>query len=102
MDDFDPMDVVGQEDKHLAVEAAAKLAREEIVHDFLWLMKDKRGRRIVWRALGDAGVFHTSFTPDPYVHAFQSGRRDAGLKLLAQINEICPELYTTMMKEQLK
>lgn len=102
MGEFDPMDLHGQEEAALAVAAAADLAQKQVEDDFRWLMRSKTGRRIIWRALGDAGVFRTSFSPDPMLTAFNEGRRDAGLKLLAQINTLCPDLYTTMMKEQLK
>lgn len=102
MTEFDPMDQDAQQEQQAETAKAAELAQLEIEKDFHWLMGAKQGRRIVWRMLAEAGVFHSGFDPDPCTHAFKAGRRDAGLKLLGQINSLCPDLYTTMMKEQLK
>lgn len=102
MSDFDPLAMDDQDEQNEAASKAAEDRRKELVSDFLWLMGDRRGRRIVWRMLSEAGVFRSSFSPEALTIAFNEGRRDSGLKLLAQTNELCPDLYTTMMKEQLK
>jgi hypothetical protein len=66
--------------------------------DFLWLMNDERGRRLMWDWLGDAGVFRSSFEPSSRIY-FNEGMRNFGCKLLAQINNECPDLYLQMVKE---
>lgn len=90
-----------QEDGAVDDEEARRqqLAVDLVIADFMWMMNDARGRRIVWRQLADAGVFRSSFSPDAMQMAFNEGRRDGGLKLLAQIDSLCPEHYSTMMKE---
>lgn len=102
MDDFDPLDNAANEaqQKKLAKEQA--LANETAIADFKWLMADPRGRRIVWRQLGESGVFASSFHPTAMQMAFNEGKRNDGIKLLAKVHEHCPELYSTMMKEQQK
>ena len=62
-------------------------------------MGSKRGRRIVWRFLDRAGVFRLSFNTNAMTMAFAEGNRNEGLRILAQIHALCPELYTTMVKE---
>lgn len=100
MSQTDPLDLQGQEraqqDRLTRDQLAAKRERE----DLIWLMKGKQGRRIVWRLLADAGVFNTSFNTNSMQMAFNEGRRNQGLKLLAQVQAACPEFYTDMVKEQ--
>jgi hypothetical protein len=101
-EDFDPLDHSQAEEDRDKADAAKALSAQQQEADFLWLMRDKRGRRIVWRQLAEAGVFQQNFNPDAMTMAFKEGRRNAGLTLLAQVHALCPDLYTTMMKEQLK
>lgn len=79
-----------------------KMANETAIADFKWLMSDVRGRRIVWRQLGESGVFASSYHPTAMQMAFNEGKRNDGIKLLAKVHEHCPDLYSTMMKEQQK
>ena len=76
----------------------AKSARESELDDFAWLMGDVRGRRFVWRYLSECGVFKTSFTGNSTTF-FNEGARNMGLKLMADINDACPELYQVMVSE---
>lgn len=100
MEDFDPLDT-HQQDAQREDEAKRRaLVRKQEIADFKWLMADPRGRRIVWRQLAAAGVFQSSFDPTAMTMAFNEGRRSEGLRLLAQIHELCPDLYPIMMKEQ--
>lgn len=62
-------------------------------------MTSKRGRRIVWRLLEEAGVFRISFNPNAMQMAFNEGNRNYGNKLLASIHALCPELYPVMVRE---
>ena len=102
MDDFDPLDTELQQAQRDAEAKRQELARKQEVADFQWMMGDQRGRRIVWRQLAAAGVFQSSFDPTAMTMAFNEGRRSEGLRLLAQIHALCPDLYVTMMKEQSK
>lgn len=102
MQEYDPIDDVAREaDQKRAAEELA-LANETAIADFKWLMADARGRRIVWRQLGESGVFASSFHLTAMQMAFNEGKRNDGIKLLAKVHEHCPELYSTMMKEQQK
>ena len=100
MDDFDPLDTHQQDAQREQEAQRLAHARKQEVADFTWLMADPRGRRIVWRQLAAAGVFQSSFDPTAMNMAFNEGRRSEGLRLLAQVMELCPDLYPIMMKEQ--
>jgi hypothetical protein len=99
MTEHDPLDVQQQDAARDESEARAALTREQEAVDFLWLMADPRGRRLVWRQLAASRVFHSSFDPTAMNMAFNEGRRAEGLRLLAQVHALCPDLYPTMMKE---
>lgn len=84
-------------------EQKAKEAQREAsdaIDELLWLMSDKRGRRFMWRQLSGLGVFSLSFVAGDFsLTAFNEGRRNEGLKLMAEIMEHCPERYNEMQKE---
>lgn len=71
--------------------------------DFVWLMGDERGRRLVYWLIRDAGVFHSTYNPRAanasIDMAFGEGRKEVGYKLLDRINRHTPEQYFRMMKE---
>lgn len=100
MSEFDPLDPELQDAQREEGAKRQALARKQEIADFTWLMADPRGRRLVWRQLAAAGVFQSSFDPTAMTMAFNEGRRSEGLRLLAQIHELCPDLYPIMMKEQ--
>ena len=80
-------------------EKAARKARRQRDEALRWLMADNRGRRFVWRLLGKAGIFRTSMAASPELTAFNEGRRDLGLGLLADVMRLCPERYAQMQAE---
>lgn len=100
MSSYDPLDIRGQERAKSDKDVRDKVARENEESDLKWLMGSKRGRRIVWRLLDRAGVFRLSFNTNAMQMAFAEGNRNEGLRTLAQIHALCPELYPVMVKEQ--
>lgn len=96
----DPIDITRQERTRADNDLRNKLAKDTEEGDFKWLMGSKRGRRIVWRFLERAGVFRSSFNTNSMTMAFVEGSKNEGLRLLAQVHALCPELYPVMVKEQ--
>lgn len=96
---YDPTDIKGQETVREDDATRKRLASETESSDFKWLMGSKRGRRIVWRLLEQAGVFRISFDANALRMAFNEGNRNYGNRVLDQIHRDCPELYTVMIKE---
>lgn len=97
----DPTDLRGQERDRGELKAQRRLAQEVEEQDLKWLMANKRGRRIVWRLLEEAGVFRISFNTNAMQMAFNEGTRNYGNKLLNSIHMLCPELYPVMQREAL-
>lgn len=96
---YDPLDIRGQERAKAEQDLRDKVVREQEAADLKWLMGSKRGRRIIWRQLERAGVFRLSFNTNAMQMAFAEGNRNEGLRTLAQIHSLCPELYPVMVKE---
>ena len=100
MSNYDPTDIRSQERAKAENDLRTKLAKDTEEADFKWLMGSKRGRRIVWRLLDRAGIFRLSFNTNSMAMAFNEGNKNEGLRILAQIHSLCPELYYVMVKEQ--
>lgn len=99
MNSADPTDLPEQQRRRQRKEVLAKLADDTEKEDWKWLMKSRRGRRIVWRLLEDAGAFRSSFNTNAMAMAFAEGNRNTGLRIFVQIQKYSPDLYTTMVKE---
>lgn len=97
--DFDPLDHEQQDGERAEVRQARELAAKQAQADFVWLMSDPRGRRIVWSQLAAAGVFRSTFDHNPQQMAFAEGHRSAGLRLMSQLLTLTPDHYHTMTKE---
>lgn len=64
------------------------------------MMSRPEGRAWAYDQLAQAHMFHTSFVPDnPHKTSFNEGERNAGLRLLADIEAAAPGEYMTMMRE---
>lgn len=99
MSSYDPTDIRGQERTRSEEDQRNKLAKDTEESDLKWLLGSKRGRRIVWRLLEQAGTFRLSFNTNAMQMAFAEGNRNSGNRLLAIIHAQCPELYPVMVKE---
>jgi hypothetical protein len=63
------------------------------------LMAEPAGRMWVWGLLSRCGTYHSSFSSDPLVMAFNEGRRDIGNYLAEEIDRIGPDLFLKMALE---
>lgn len=79
-------------------EVKAKLETLNNTDSLYAIMQLKEGRNFVWWLLEEAGVFRTSFTGNSTTF-FNEGQRNIGLKVMAILNEKCPDLYLKMLKE---
>lgn len=98
MSTHDPIDAVAQELTDGQTAGANRLEKTA-EDDLKWLMSDKRGRRIVWRFLSDAGVYRSSFATNALVMAHREGERQVGLTLLQAVCSLCPSQYARMTAE---
>jgi hypothetical protein len=96
---YDPTDLRGQELAKDESDLRKRMAAEVEESDLRWLMSSKRGRRIIWRLLEQAGVFRLSFNTNAMQMAFNEGCRNFGNRTIGQVHAFCPELYPVMVKE---
>lgn len=80
-------------------ERKVKNRRDREINDLSVVLSDPHGRRFIWRILSECGVFQTSFSPDSNQMYFNEGERNVGLKIFSEVNEVSPEAYLKMMKE---
>lgn len=106
MKDLDPTDLAAREAIREESRKAQLLEAERFAEDFKWLMRDQRGRRIVFWLLSVAGVFRSTYVQPkeaaaymPIAMAHAEGTKELGYRVLAVVNKVCPELYAKMMKE---
>lgn len=92
----DPLDLEGQEATRIDKQDRARLEAQVETDDIKWLMGSKRGRRIVQRQLERAGVMQLSFNTNSMTMAFNEGRRNEGLRLMALVIQHAPDRYTEM------
>lgn len=95
----DPLDVDAAKSREAQRKDAQRADALKADNDFRWIMADARGRRVIWQLLIEAGIYRSSFAADPAVTAFNEGKRDAGLRLLAKLTSITPDEYLQMQKE---
>jgi len=96
---YDPLDLTTQQENDKARKMDEKVAAKQDIDDFLWLMRNKQGRRFMWRLLTWTHIFKSSFTGNSETF-FREGERNIGVRLMDEIHSNCPELYSTMVKEQ--
>jgi hypothetical protein len=98
----DPTDTTGQERTEAEHAKAQHHRQEQERNDLCKVMSSKEGRRFIWRQLSEAGVFRSSFNVDAGVMAFNEGTRSAGLKLLGEIMDACPQRYLEAQREYIE
>lgn len=99
MTHVDPTDTYAQERAAEAQEAGARAHRERELNDLRWLLAHPQGRRVVSRLLDRAGVYRSSFNTSGSVMAFNEGKRDAGLFLMAELTDASPEGLMKVLNE---
>ncbi len=96
---YNPLDLPAQQRAQEATELERKVQKDREASDFRWLLNHKQGRRLMWKWLGEAGIFHSSFGGGNDATNFREGTRVFGLKLLNEIQTLCPERFGEMMVE---
>jgi hypothetical protein len=99
--DFNPTDLAALDEQRASAKEQSKFELGMELDDVRWLMSGKRGRRFMWRLLGDARLYQQSFDGNANWSIFNEGKRSIALKLMAQIHSIDggAELYAQMATE---
>jgi len=101
MSEYDINDLADEEARETGAQALEAQELRWEISDLVWLMGSKRGRRVVWRLLKNAGVYRLSYTQGDAMHtAFLEGQRNGGQRLIALIMEAAPSDYALMVQER--
>jgi hypothetical protein len=90
-------DEIEEKNKESKKEYSKRKDRE--LDDLKVVLKKPEGRRVVYKILCDCGVFKASFTQNSNTTAFNEGKRDIGLGLLADLDKVEPNAYSQMLIE---
>ena|ERR1019366_3909337 len=72
--------------------------RQQLREDYLALLNNASGRRVLWSIMAQCKTFESIWDPSSKVH-YNAGRQDVGHFLMAKIMEVKPDAFTTMMIE---
>lgn len=94
----EPLDVSDKIQVRKALKKAERdlMLADETLRNFL---STPLGRKYFHDLLLACHCFSNSFSSDPLLMAFSCGEQNIGLRILADLNRACPELYLQMMKE---
>jgi len=65
------------------------------------IMRTEDGRQYLWEYLQSCGVFANIFANDTHMHAYNAGMREAGLQLHDDLRDYAPDLYLTMIRDNI-
>lgn len=97
--------LVGNASDEAQVKSAEKKelhGRKQDIADLKSVLATDAGQRFVWRYLEECGIHRTSYSENSHQTYFMEGRRDVGLRLLADVTEADPLKYVEMMMRKAK
>ena len=86
-----------QEEKLRKAQEAQRKELEKAIAD---VMSTKQGRRVMSWILSITGLKSSVTSTNPMTMAIASARRDVGISISQAIENICPESYLLMNKEE--
>lgn len=87
--------------EHEESERKRLLGRQQDLLDLQQILSTMNGQRFFRRFFKDAHLFHTTFSSDPNVSAFNEGARNLGLKYLADVTEIAPNTIPLLVMAEI-
>ena len=85
-----------------AIRRAEKAARQAELNDrevMVSIASTTHGRRYLWNRLAECHLFTPIYNDNPQRMAFLEGERNAGLKLLSDFMQWCPDEFIQAMRE---
>lgn len=79
-----------------------KFRKEKELDGLSSILSTETGRKYIYSVLEFCGVYSTIFSAETNRIYFNEGQRNVGLKLIADINTACPDLYVKMIEESKK
>lgn len=89
--------------KQIARAIKESKTRDEVAEEGLrQLMSSAQGRVWMWRHLEQCDPYRSPFTRDALQMSFNCGESNVGLRTIAELHALDPDLYLLMMKENAK
>ena len=82
-----------------AAEKAAAIAERERGEVVVEMMATPQRRRYVWDKLTESRMFETTYNDDPGRMAYLEGFRAAGIALMMDVMQYCPDQFILAMRE---
>lgn len=76
-----------------------QLKREQEVEDIKKLLESSWGRYFVWRILQECDMFKTLSGYDPHEMYRRSGKRDVGLWIVKELEDVSEDAYLELVRE---
>lgn len=92
------MDVIKTKEQQKRVELDIKNQRETRINDLRKVLETPQGRRFFWSVLCECGVYDMPPMNKDAIFYFE-GKRSIGLALIARLNQVNPELFYQIAKE---
>jgi hypothetical protein len=92
---------VGDEAEVKKRKTKAELRREQEIEDIRRALSNKATRNLIWRILGECGLYRLSFTGNSETF-FKEGRRSIGQWLLNELNETDPKIYISLLSDNIE
>jgi hypothetical protein len=74
--------------------------RKRELNDIRKVLSLPEGRRVIWRILGNCGMFRSPYTPkDTNATFVEIGKKEIGLQVLQDVTDAKPEAYYQMYFE---
>jgi hypothetical protein len=77
-----------------------KLQKLKAENALRFVFSTKEGRKFYWDLMGYCGIFTESADNSGSWTYYKEGKRSIGLKLLADLHELDPNVYSQMINEQ--
>lgn len=96
----DEMETQEEREARQAIEKRERLLKAIMFRNsFKNVMDTRDGRTLIWWLMAECNVFSSIVNEHSGMMYTLAGKRDIGLMLLDKIQNICPEMYMVMVKE---
>lgn len=90
---------VGDEQQVSSKRISKKATEQFKLEELQQLLSQRPFRDWLWELLTFCRIYDSGFHSDPHFMAFQSGKREVGLRVLAEISKANPKIYSQMQIE---
>lgn len=95
----DSGDILGTEERNKKIKEVRERLDRRKRENLAWVASTKKGQEYLMWELMECGIWRSSFSPNSNQTAFNEGRRDIGLALVALMDEVDPNLFPKLQRD---